>query len=165
VFADLLKDLMAKTSDKGDVSVHLITKDNEAELRPVADRLARESEYDCYFDPQDPIDPHTFVGFLGSVPAGYLLVDRGINHETVPIEHALPDWLKPEFPGSLLPVWKVCVVWVKPCFHKQRLGSQLCLAACSHFNTTPHEIGWSMPISEAGQALLQSLGVRMIKLA
>lgn len=148
-------------------TIHLITPDSEASLRPIADMLARESDYDCYFDPQDPIGPHTFVGFLGSVPAAYLLADCGVHHVTIPIEDACPSrrWLRREFPGSGFEVWRVCVVWVKPCFQKQGVGSQLCSVACSHFNTTPQEIGWSTAISQAGQALLQSLGVRMVKLA
>jgi hypothetical protein len=144
-------------------SIHLISRNCQPELQLMADELARESGYDCYFNPQNPRDPRIFLALLLAKPAGYLLTDVGCHDVTLPLENMEEFDAYPR--GTPEELRYVSCIWVKPAHQQKGIGKQLCLTACSHFMTTPQEIGWSKPVSKPGQALLRSLDVSKVKLS
>ncbi len=151
----------SSTAPHGDISIVLITNDSESKLRPLADQLARESKYVCYFEPRNHKNPQTFLAFVKGKPVGYLLMDQRRHYTTVPREKVRsfdPPEIKPQEE-----IWSVVCIWVKPQHQKQGIGRQLCMSACANFNTTPQEIGWTRP-SAAGEALLNSFGIQDVRL-
>jgi hypothetical protein len=152
-------------SGVNDCAIVVLNGSSDSNLRLKAEALIRQSPYaHCYFDPQDPNNPHVFLAFLDGNFIGLLLMDIRHHDYTVPREKIRISGVFAGVKAPIEPIWSVVCVWIKPEFQKRKIGKKICVAGCSFWKTTPNEVGWATPVSEAGEALLKSLGVDNVKL-
>jgi ribosomal protein S18 acetylase RimI-like enzyme len=153
-----------KDSGVNDCAIVVLDGASAPFLRLKAEELIRQSPYaHCYFDPQNPKNPHVFLASLNGNFIGFLLMDI-LHHDcTVPREKIRTVGAEIKVPIEE-PIWSIVCVWIKPEFQGKKIGKRLCVEGCSFWKTTPNEVGWSRPISAAGEALLKSLGVDSAKL-
>ena len=149
-----------------DYSIVVWTKDSDSKIGRLAEELIKESEYaHCYFDPQNPRNPHVFLALCNDSAIGFILMDLRYHTHLAPLNQVdgvgIFTWQKvtPEL------IWSTVCIWVKPQFRERGIGKELCLAGCSFFKTSPKELGWTTPITESGQAFLKALGINEVKIA
>ena len=165
VFKSRLPDSMNELWRRDVYSIVLLTKSVGPPLRLLADKIAAASPYDhCYFAPQDPVDPHTFLALYNNEPIGFLQVDKRNHDYTVSAKHArdgMHFWKK--IPDE--EIWSTLCIWIESEHQRKGIATALCVAASEFFRIPVQQFGWATPVSEAGQKLLIALEVDPVRLA